>query len=198
MKIYETILDILETQGPTTIPLICQEISKRTNVSSMPAPELAQSFIKALILRKAEIFSLRDGIVSIRPERDPDMLVAVYHAYPGPELRVNVNFKRKTFTYFEWHLDSNTSKPLKITLPGKIDDFKKELYLLKIWDWKEDYQSEGIIVDGNSWSVRLVTKGFIYESGGLNDYPANWKEFIQAISSLIGIQFPGKVLKTKQ
>lgn len=198
MKMYETILDILEKQGPATIPSICQEISIRTNINSMSIPEPEQSFIKALIQRKADIFSFEEGIVSIRPERDPEMLVAVFHAFPGPELRVNVNFKRKTFTYFEWHLDSNTSKPLKITLPGKIDDFKKELYLLKIWDWKEDYQSEGIIVEGNSWSVRLVTKSFVYESGGLNEYPINWKEFIQAISSLIGMQFPSKALKSKQ
>lgn len=192
MKMYEAILDILEKQGPVSIPLICEEMKRRTNVMfNKPAHTLEQSYIQSLIKRNGEIFLLKDGIVSIRPERDPVTLLVVWHSYPGPEIRLKADFKRNTFTYFEWNLDLFASNPLKVKQPGNIENFKKLLYLMHIWDWKEDYQAEGIIVDGDSWSVMLETKGFIYESGGLNDFPENWNMFTSAISLLIGKPFPG-------
>lgn len=117
------------------------------------------------------------------------MMTVVLHGYPGPEMRVRIDFKKNTFTYFEWHLDSKASGPLKAGTFGSVEDFKKKLYLLRIWEWEEDYQTEGIVVDGTSWSVELKTKGKTYESRGLDSFPKQWKEFCKAVSALVGKKF---------
>lgn len=187
MKMYEEIFDILEEKGTATIPLICREINMRSSNTLKNLHAIEYSYIKSLITSKNEIFLMKDGLVSIRPEKEPVKLTVVLHGYPGPELRVYIDFVKKRFTYFEWHLDSPALRPILLDhLPGSVENFKKKLYALNIWDWKEDYQGEGIIVDGTSWFVKLETKGEIYERGGLDTFPKEWVKFLRSISSLIG------------
>lgn len=190
MEMYEAILEILEKKGTATIPLICKEMSKQAaGFFSYEENAVEQSYITSLIRKNKEVFLLKDGIVSIRPEREPLMLTVVLHGYPGPERRVKIDFKRNRFTYFEWHLDSPSHSPFKVSQPGSVEYFKKQLYSFNCWEWQDDYQTEGIIVDGTTWSVKLVTKGYTYESGGLDSFPNEWEGFCRAISTLIGKKF---------
>ncbi|GAM15891.1 hypothetical protein [Mesobacillus selenatarsenatis] len=190
MKMYEAILDILEKKGNATIPVICQEMSEQDlSIVSERQDMVEPSYIKTLVSSNNELFLVKDDIVSIRPDKEPVMMTVVLHGYPGPEMRVRIDFKRNTFTYFEWHLDSKASGPLKVGTFGSVDDFKKKLYPLKLWEWEEDYQTEGIVVDGTSWSVKLKTKGKTYESRGLDSFPNQWKEFCKAVSVLVGKKF---------
>jgi hypothetical protein len=190
MKMYEAILEILEKNGSATIPLIWQEMSKRSpQLITGNTKAVEQSCIKSFINSKNEVFLVKDGLVSIRPEKNPVMMTVVLHGYPGPELRVKIDFNRYRFSYFEWHLDSRAAAPLSMKRHGSVEDFKKQLYTFDIWTWKEDYQADGIVVDGTSWSVKLETKGLTYESGGLDSFPADWKKFSRAISTLIGKPF---------
>lgn len=190
MKMYEVILDILGKKGNATIPVICQEMSEQDqSIVSEKQDIVEPSYIKTLVSSNNELFLLKDDIVSIRPDKEPLLMTVVLHGYPGPEMRVRIDFKRNTFTYFEWHLDSKASGPLNVGTFGSVEEFKKNLYPLKLWEWEEDYQTEGIVVDGTSWSVKLKTKGKTYESRGLNSFPNQWKEFCRAVSELVGKQF---------
>lgn len=190
MKMYEAILDILGKKGNATIPLICKEMSEQDQSIVSDKQDIVEpSFIKTLVSSNKELFLLKDDIVSIRPDKEPILMTVVLHGYPGPEMRVRIDFKRNTFTYYEWHLDSKASGPLKVVTFGSVHDFKKKLYQLKIWEWEEDYQTEGIVVDGTSWSIKLKTKGRTYESRGLDSFPDHWKEFCRAVSELVGKQF---------
>jgi hypothetical protein len=191
MKMYEAILDILEKKGNTTIPVLCQEMSEQEqNFVSEDRGMVEPSYIKTLISSNNELFLLKDDIVSIRPDKELVLMMVVLHGYPGPELRVRIDFKRNTFTYFEWHLDSKASGPLNVGNFGSVEHFKKTIYSMNIWEWEEDYQTEGIVVDGTSWSVNLKTKGKTYESRGLDSFPDQWKEFCEAVSNLVGKKFP--------
>ena len=190
MEMCEAILDILVKKGNATIPVICQEMSEQDQkVMSENKDIVEPSYIKTLVSSNDELFLIKDDIVSIRPDKEPLLMTVVLHGYPGPEMRVRIDFKRNTFTYFEWHLDSKASGPLKVRTFGSVEDFKKKLYPLKLWEWDEDYQTDGIVVDGTSWSVKLKTKGRTYESRGLDSFPKHWREFCQAVSVLVGKQF---------
>lgn len=190
MKMYEAILDILEKKGNATIPVICQEMSEQEHSIVIERQDMVEpSYIKTLVSSNNELFLVKDDIVSIRPDKEPVMMTVVLHGYPGPEMRVRIDFKRNTFTYFEWHLDSKASGALKVGTFGSVEDFKKKLYPLKLWEWEEDYQTEGIVVDGTSWSVKLKTQGKTYESRGLDSFPNQWKEFCKAVSVLVGKKF---------
>ncbi|RSD26195.1 hypothetical protein [Mesobacillus subterraneus] len=188
MKMYEAILEILEKKGTATIPVICKEMSEQ-NQRPVHEMNVEPSYIKTLIGSKNELFLLEDDIVSIRPEKEPVLMTVVLHGYPGPEMRIRIDFKKNTFTYFEWHLDSKAPGHMQIGDHGSVEMFKKQLYSFKVWDWDEDYQKAGIIVDGTCWSVKLHTKGKTYESGGLDSYPKEWPNFCQSISELIGKKF---------
>ncbi|MBT2677913.1 hypothetical protein J7E38_02815 [Bacillus sp. ISL-35] len=190
MKMYEAILTILQEKGNATIPFICEEMNDHApDLARRRNPIFEPSYIKTLISRNTELFVLNDETVSIRPDKEPLLLNVVLHGYPGPELRVRIDFKRNTFTYFEWHLDSRAPGPLKKGKYGSVEEFKKQLYTFKLWNWQDDYHTEGIIVDGTSWSVTLKTKGKTYESKGLEAFPKEWVEFCKAISKLVGIEF---------
>lgn len=187
MKMYEEILDIVGKKGTASIPLICQEMSERSSRLLIGPNAIEQSYIKSLISRKNEIFLVKDDVVSIRPDKEPVSLTFVMHGYPGPEYKVKIDFAANRFTYFEWHLDSVAPGPIAVTHPpGSVEQFRKRLYSLNIWAWEEDYQAEGIIVDGTSWSVKLETKGKVYESGGLDSFPKEWRRFCRMVSWLIG------------
>ena len=68
-----------------------------------------------------------------------------------------------------------------------MEEFKRELYTMNIWEWKQTYRSEdGIILEGKYWSVKLITKGKVYESEGTESFPRNWDQFCKAVEKLTG------------
>ncbi|KIY22642.1 MULTISPECIES: hypothetical protein [Mesobacillus] len=190
MKMYEAILAILQKKGTATIPIICEEMNEQALQLAQDRTRLLEaSYIKTVISRNTELFVLNDDTVSIRPDKEPMLLIVELHGYPGPEQRVRIDFTRNTFTYFEWHLDSRAPGPIKTESFGSVGELKKKLYSVKLWDWQDDYHTEGIIVDGTSWSVTLKTKGKTYKSKGHEAFPKEWHELCRAISKLIGIKF---------
>lgn len=119
-------------------------------------------------------------------------LIAGIDGFSGISYKVHADFFRNTFTVFEWSNKEN-SLPLTTRVPksiGSMEEFKREIYLMKIWEWKPSYQKEeGIILDGKYWSIRLNTKGKIYESNGMECFPPEWEQFCHAVEKLTGMPF---------
>jgi hypothetical protein len=107
-------------------------------------------------------------------------------------IRSTLIFFRNTFSVFEWrnkdyNLPFTNLEPKSI---GSLEDFKREIYLMKIWEWEPSYQKgEGIILDGKYWCIRLNTKGKVYECEGMECFPPEWERFCQAVEKLTGIPF---------
>jgi hypothetical protein len=188
MNVYEAIIMILEKKGPATIPSIWEEMTKLTSGGGGGDFFLNVSHLKSIIGLKREWFRINGDLVSLRPERDPVKLTYTQSGYPGPELKISVDFNRNTFVFLEWyyhrHADVNRLPDYKA---GSVYEFKKALYSLHIWDWEKDYQSDGIIVDGISWSVVLETKGAVYRCEGLDTFPKEWRRFYRSLSQLTGV-----------
>jgi len=190
MNVYEAIIMILEKKGQATIPAIWEEINKLTYQMWDSDELLDPAHLKSFIGLKGEWFRLSGDLVSIRPERDPVKLIFTQSGYPGPEVKISIDFKRNQFIFLEWYYGQQ-SQPIRIphNPPGNVYEFKKDLYSFHIWDWEKDYQTDGIIVDGLSWSILLETKGGVYHSEGLNTFPKEWRRFSTALSRLTGIDF---------
>lgn len=183
MNVYETIISIIDEKGPITF----HQISEHINDTLSPSIHIQPSHVETIINNEKELFRVKEDKVKINPDKVPISLKINISGYPGPCLRLNIDFKKNQFTLFEWYYHSNSDFPNKNTFtPGNVDDFKLELYKLKPWGWEEDYQVEGIILDGICWSIRLETKKGIYEKEGLEAFPDNWKQFCHAISNLTG------------
>jgi hypothetical protein len=188
MNVYEAILAILEKKGPATIPSLCQEMNELTGRLQDKDLIVDPFHLKSIIHRKKEWFLLNGDVVSIRPDKDIVKLTAVLNGYPGPEVKIIADFERNTFVYFEWHFDKRKTCPLKLLeRKDTMEQFRKNLYDVHIWDWEEDYQAEGIIVDGTGWLVIMETKGGIYKREGLEAFPKEWKKFCRALRRLTGV-----------
>lgn len=187
MNVYEAIIIILEKKGPATIPSIWEEITK---LPSKGEAFINASHLKSIIGLKKEWFMINGDLVSLRPERDLVKLTFKQSGYPGPEVKISVDFKRNTFVFLEWYYDRQTDATnLPHFKPGSVCDFKNTLYSLHIWDWEKDYQSDGIVVDGISWSIVLETKGAVYRTEGLDSFPKEWKRFYRTLNQLTGVRF---------
>jgi hypothetical protein len=188
MNVYEAIIMILEKKGPATIPSIWEEIAKLPSDESGGDQFFNVTQLKSIIGLKREWFRLNGDLVSLRPERDPVKLMFKLSGYPGPEVKISVDFKRNTFVFLEWNYNRQTdARILPHYQHGSVCEFKKDLYSLHIWDWDKDYQSDGIIVDGLSWSIVLETKGAVYRSEGLDTFPSEWRMFCRSLSRLTGV-----------
>lgn len=184
MNMYEIIIDILEKKGPVSFQSICAELNEiRNNPVQM-------AHIKSVVSRKKDLFSVEDDIVSIREEKELLSLSVMIGGYPGPTYKIHVDFVLNRFDFIEWCIDCPAPRRKDTTIYiGNVEQFKKELIRLKIWNWDRDYQLDSLVLDGTSWSVRLTTKGKVYESEGLESFPKNWSKFSRAITQLIGIKF---------
>ncbi|MEH7113648.1 hypothetical protein V7124_14835 [Neobacillus niacini] len=119
-------------------------------------------------------------------------LIAGIDGFSGISYKIHVDFFRNTFTVFEWKNKDNALPftPLERKRIGSIEDFKNEIYLMKIWEWERSYRKEeGIILDGKYWSIKLNTKGKVYESEGIECFPHDWEQFCQAVEKLTGLPF---------
>ncbi|WP_245917506.1 hypothetical protein [Bacillus canaveralius] len=186
MNMYEEILEIIEKNGPASLPSILEAMSSQGEREN----SLKLSHIKSVISRKKDLFSVKDNIVSINPDKEIVSLTASVGRHPGPWYKVKINFQKNTFFYIEW--TSNEHQQTEHNLPqkyGRVEDFKKELFKMKIWDWKHDYQRNEMILDGTSWSIKLETKGATYSSGGFQEFPKEWSKFCRAMMNLTGKSF---------
>ncbi|XJZ25813.1 hypothetical protein ACF5W4_10370 [Bacillota bacterium Lsc_1132] len=196
MKVFETIISILEDKGSMSIPAICNEVNRR--LFSYRDKPLLPSHIKAIVNRKKDLFQIREGKISIHPDKQPFFLVATLDGEHGICYQVNVNFTKKRFTFFEWrNLSGQEGRNLNLPKePGDLEEFKNELFSLKIWEWQPLYaSSEGITLGDTNWTVKLVTSGKIYYREGTDCYPAEWRRFCRAIEKLTGSNFSAKSAK---
>ncbi len=69
MRVYETILSILEEKGPLPIPAICHEVNQ-VLVSNREKPVLP-AYIKSIVTRKRDVFRVKGGNISIHPDKWP-------------------------------------------------------------------------------------------------------------------------------
>ncbi len=190
MYMYEVILDILAKNGPASISSICQEMNQLNSVRQGIEKTVHPSQVKTAITRKKDLFKVKENVVFIDPEKDIQLLLVNISLGLGPQRTFRVDFEKNRFVYFEWNLDS-TKIPTKKIPPSKNDSnleiFKKDLYRIRIWDWEKDYHPEGIVLDGPSWSIKLITKGKVYQSEGLQGLPKDWAKLCRGLSKLTGI-----------
>ncbi|NMD69962.1 hypothetical protein HHO41_06645 [Bacillus sp. DNRA2] len=189
MYIYEMILDILQKNGPTSIPSICQEMNQQT--IHLEEKFVQPSQVKSAINRKKELFKVQNDVVFIDPDKDIQYLNVHIGGASEPALTIKVDFLKNRFAFFEWHMDQNPNVSVRRShsqMIGDVDTFKKELYRIKPWEWDADYQDEGLVLDGIYWSVKLVTQGRIYESEGLQCFPEEWKKLCKSLTKLTGFK----------
>lgn len=186
MSIFENILDILEKKGPISIPSLCEEMNKLSRFQNIKSKPIELSHVKSVISRKKDLFTIQNDMITIDPDKDPVLLTVNVGGYPGPWYKVDIDFINERFVSFEWHLSSFSSRKEMPKESGSIENFKKELYHLKIWKWQPEYNHQGIILEGITWSVKLLTKGKLFESNGMQSFPKEWERLCRALSLLIG------------
>ncbi|WP_066256637.1 hypothetical protein [Neobacillus drentensis] len=190
MRVYETILSILEEKGPLPIPAICQEVNQVLN-SNREKPILPAQII-SIVTRKKDLFRINGGRISIHPDKYPFSLIASLEGFGDISYQVRVNFVKNRFAALVWRNKENHQpfSDFQAIVPGDVEEFKRELYSMNIWEWKPTYRSEdGIIIEGKYWSVKLITKGKVYESEGTKSFPENWNQFCNAVERLTGTPF---------
>jgi hypothetical protein len=119
-------------------------------------------------------------------------LIAGIDGFSGISYKVHVDFFRNTFTVFEWR-NKDVIHPFtnlgSISI-GSVEDFKKDIYSMRIWEWEPSYRKEeGIILEGKYWSIIVNTKDKVYESEGIECFPPDWNRFCLAVENLTGIPF---------
>jgi hypothetical protein len=188
MYMYEMILAILVKKGSASIPSICQEMNDVYHKDNEKIVQPSQ--VKTSICRKKDLFKIKNELVFIDPEKDIQKVTVYLGFSSGPSLTIKIDFEKNQFTFFEWQLDP-TNDPINKFVPqraiGDVNTFKNELYRIKPWEWEEDYESDGIVLDGTFWSVKLETKGKVYESEGLQSFPKEWNRLCFGLSKLTGI-----------
>lgn len=188
MKVYEQILSILEEKGPLSIPLICNEVNKQLKTER--DKPLLPSQIKSIVKRKKDLFFEQGGNIAIQPDKYPFTLVVIIDGDDSITYQVNIDFSKKRFTFFEWRNKgakngNSDTQPKKF---GDLDLFKREIFAMKIWEWKPAYgKTHGITLGKTNWTVKLKTKSKTYLSEGADCYPENWNKFCKAIEKLTGI-----------
>ncbi|MBT2699243.1 hypothetical protein J7E79_17815 [Bacillus sp. ISL-40] len=190
MRVYETILSILEEKGPLPIPAICNEVNQ-VLVTNREKPILP-AHIRSIVKRKRDLFRVNGGRISIHPEKYPVSLIASLEGFGGISYQVRVHFVKNRFAALIWRNKENYQpfSDFQADVPGDLEEFKRELYSLNIWEWKPTYRSEdGIIIEGKYWSIKLITKGKVYESEGTESFPGNWNKFCHAVENLTGTPF---------
>lgn len=197
MNLYEVILNMIDKQGPASIPSICNKINQNHEYMRERDKPVQQEQVKSVIRRKRDLFLCENEMVSLLPDKELRSLTVNAGACRGPWVKIDVDFIRNIFTCFEWNFEpvtagetfsTPTTNRYDTIVIGNIDDFKHELYLIKVWDWNSNYEPDGIVLDGINWSIYLDTKAKIYKSEGLQKFPDNWAKFCKALTKLTGKQ----------
>jgi hypothetical protein len=190
VNIYETIISILDEKGPLSIPLICQEINEQL-VKDRNNPILP-SHIQSIVTRKKDLFWINEGNISIAPDKNPYSITAILERDEGISYQLNVDFIKRNFSFFEWRnrRHQKRSQTPQSRRLGSIDEFKRGIMGLKIWEWESYYGAEvGITLGKTNWTIKLKTKSKTYYFEGTDCYPDKWPEFCQSIEKLAGVSF---------
>lgn len=190
MKVLDTIISILEDKGPLPIAAICNEVN-RMLFTCQEKPFLP-SHIKSIVARKKDLFRIQEGNISIQPDKQPFMLTAILDGDDGITYQVNVNFIQKRFTYFSWrnHGTSNGNLDYCPKQSGDFDEFKREIFSMKLWEWQPSYgKEEGITLGKTNWSIKLKTQSKTYFCDGTDCFPENWGKFCKSVEKLTGSTF---------
>lgn len=190
MAIYEKIFDILDKNGPASFAAIWKQINEMEMKNKVREKPVPLSQIKSVISRKKDLFEVENDVVFIREEKDFISLAAQVWGPFRPSYTVFVNFKKNDFYVVECSEQINGDEKLPRTIhTGSVEQFKKEIFRLKIWNWEKDYHPQELVLDGISWYVKLEARGRTYVSEGFHAFPKEWKKFSEALSRLIGINF---------
>ena len=186
MNLYVLICSIIDRYGPTSILSICEKVNNHAQFMKERDKPVGQAQIKSVISRKKDLFAVHDDIVSLLPERVFVSMTAEIGACRGPWFKVKVDFVRKTFMVFGMNLDPANELDYQPIVAGSTDEFKHEIFKMKLWNWEPSYERQEIVLDGTCWSITLKTIGQTYKSEGLNVFPKEWAKFSKALSKLIG------------
>lgn len=190
MRAYEAILSILEEKGSVPLSEICDE------VNAVMAPhydkKLLPSHITSIVTKNKDLFLVNNGQISIHPDKYLYSLHAMLEGFEGISYQIRVNFIKNKFIALEWRNEGGTQpfSNLETVRPGCLEEFKREIYTVNIWDWEPVYDDKmGIILEGKYWFVKLKTKGTVYQSEGTESFPLNWNKFCRAVEKLTGTPF---------
>jgi hypothetical protein len=190
MRVYTTILSILDKKGPLPISIVCQEVNQVLPIHR--EKPILPSHIKSIVTKKKGFFDIHEGRISINPDKDPISLLVSRESCGGISYYIKVYLRKNNFAVLEWRNKDNRL-PFSYDQPktlGSLEEFKRELFTMNLWDWDPSYRNEeGILLDEKTWSVKLITKGTIYQSEGIECYPKNWGSFCRSIEKLIGMPF---------
>lgn len=193
LKVYESIITVLEEKGPLPILKICREVNRMLVADREKA--LLPSQIKSIVTRKHDLFLNKEGNISIRPDKQLLHLVFILDGEQGISYRVNVNFIKKRFIFCEWrNIGVAEAKQMdREKEPGDLTLFKREIFSLELWKWKSSNRKEaGIVLGAINWKLSLETKGKTYMSEGSDKFPENWNKFCKALEKLTGSTFQVK------
>jgi hypothetical protein len=123
--------------------------------------------------------------------KQPQTLKAFIGGFGGPSY--GVRFEDSTLYYDAWD-NGEQHEPVEVH-PTEADweAFWRTLDEVGAWDWKEEYETEGVM-DGTGWSLEVEYNGRVLETGGSNAYPPDGKmnvskqfsRFLKAVSKLAG------------
>lgn len=65
-------------------------------------------------------------------------------------------------------------------------ELKAAIDEINVWEWEKNYQPDGVIMDGTSWSLNIQWDGRSVKSGGNNAYPERFKDFLGAVRVQLG------------
>lgn len=181
---YETIINILEKNGPSSIKEICDEINQ-----SRSEKRVNPSNIKLSLSRKKDLFSIENDLVMLQPDKEFVTLSVDIGVFPDLRYHVNIHFQRGVFHVFEWREPQHSSNnKAQVKVIGSVEEFKKTLYRLKIWNWDETKNVPQLDhYNGTILRFKLMTKGASYENIGYDPLTNDWKAFRRALEQLTGI-----------
>ena len=78
-------------------------------------------------------------------------LIAGIDGFSGISYKVHVDFFQNRFTVFEWRNKENFQPITNFERKslGSMEDFKKDIYLMKIWEWLIERKKESFLM-GNT------------------------------------------------
>jgi hypothetical protein len=82
-----------------------------------------------------------------------------------------VEYRDGTLTYTTFDPGHRNPRPVAVH-PGEAQwrEFRQTLDALKVWQWRAQYQSEGV-ADGTQWSLDIAYTDRALKSEGSNNYP---------------------------
>jgi len=69
-----------------------------------------------------------------------------------------------------------------------LEDFRKTLDRINVFDWETHYEDSGIL-NGTKWSLEIVLEDQRFKFTGSNAFPEEWEEFCKSIRTLLEREF---------